>query len=161
MDRNRQDFLSCWTIFCPFTPLWTQKIKISEKWSTHTWRYYLFTNVYHKWQSHDVWLLRYEMQQTEFFILLGYFLPFYPPNNVKNQNFEKLKKMPGNIILHICTINDNLIMYSSWDMKHDRQDFLSFWTTFCPFTPLTNQKIKILKNWKKHLEILSFYTCVT
>ena len=90
------------------------------------------------------------------------FLPFYPPNNSKNQNFEKLKKTPGDIIiLHMCTINDNHMMYGSWDMKRDGQNFLSFWTVFWPFTPLTTQKIKILKNWKKHLEISSFYTSVT
>ena len=52
------------------------------------------------------------------------------------------------------------MMYGSWDIKQDRQNFLSFWTVFCPFTPLTTQKIKILKNWKKHLEISSFYTSV-
>ena len=52
------------------------------------------------------------------------------------------------------------MMYSSWDIEHDGQNFLSFWTIFCPFTPLTTQKIKILKNWKKHLEISSFYTSV-
>ena len=35
-----------------------------------------------------------------------------------------------------------------------------FWAIFCPFTPLTAQKIKFQKNEKKHLEIPSFYTCV-
>ena len=102
MERNRQNVLSFWTIFCTFTS-----------------------------------------------------------DNPKNQNFEKMKKLPGDIILfHMCTINDNHMMYGSWDMEHDRQNFLSFWTIFCPFTPLTTQKIKILKKWKKHLEISSFYTSV-
>ena len=32
-------------------------------------------------------------------------------------------------------------------------NFLSFWTVFCHFTPLTTQKIKILKKWKNLLEI--------
>ena len=32
------------------------------------------------------------MQQTEFFAILDHFLPFYPPNDPKNQNFEKMKK---------------------------------------------------------------------
>ena len=42
-------------------------------------------------ESHDVWFLRYEMQQTEFLVILDHFLPFtHPPNNPKNQNFEKL-----------------------------------------------------------------------
>ena len=35
-----------------------------------------------------------------------------------------------------------------------------FWAIFCPFTPLTAQKIKFQKNEKKGLEIPSFYTCV-
>ena len=41
--------------------------------------------------------------------------------------------------------------------------YFSFWAIFCPFTPLTAQKIKILRKWKnekKHLEISSFYICV-
>ena len=116
-------------------PLWTQIIKILKKWK-NTWTYYHFTNVYHKWQSYDVWFLRYGVQQTEFFVILDHFLPFYPPNNPKNQNFEKMKKTPGDIIiLHMCIINENHMMYGSWDIKCDRQNFLSFWTIFSPFTP--------------------------
>ena len=46
-----------------------------------------------------------------------YFKPFFallPPNNPKSQNFEKIKKSPGDIItLHMCAINDNHIMYGS------------------------------------------------
>ena len=30
-----QNFLSFWIVFCPFTPLWTQKIKILKKWKKH------------------------------------------------------------------------------------------------------------------------------
>ena len=71
----------------------------------------------------------------------------------------------------MCTINENHMMYGSWDKEHDRQNFFSIWTILCPFTPLTTQKIKIkkmkkqkqkktkkTKTNKKHLEILSFYT---
>ena len=80
----------------------------------------------------------------------GPFLSFYPPNNPKNQNFEKLEKTPQDIIiLHMGTINDNHMMYSSWDMECNGQNFLSFWTVFCLFTSLTTQEIKILKKWKK------------
>ena len=43
-------------------------------------------------------ILRYEVQRTEFFIILGHFLPFYAPNDVENQNFEKMKKTPTDII---------------------------------------------------------------
>ena len=117
--------------------------------------------MYHKWQSYDVWFLRHGAQQTQFFLVLDHFLPFHPYNNTETENFEKLKKMTGAIIiLHKCTINDNHIMPRSWHMKHDRQNFYWFWVIFCPFTPLTTQKIKILKKQKKHMEISSFYTSV-
>ena len=37
-----------------------------------------------------------------------------PPNNTENQNFEKMKKMPGDIIILLeRTINENQMMYGS------------------------------------------------
>ena len=87
---DRHKFLSFCTIFCPFRPLMTWKIKIL-----------------------------------------------------------KLKETTGDIILHMCNINDNHMMYDSWDMEHDEHNFLLFWTFFCPFTSLRARKIKILKTWKK------------
>ena len=73
--------------------------------------------------------------------------------------FEKMKNtLRDIIILHMCSINDNHMIYGSRDMKRDRQIFLLFWTIFCSFT--TAQKITILKNWKMLLEISSFYTSV-
>ena len=109
-------------------------------------------------QSYDVRFLRYRM--WEFFVILGHFLPFYLPNDAKRQNFYKMKKTPGDInILYIYILNKYHMMHDSWNVRHNRQ-FLSFRTIFCPFTTLTTQKIKILKNWKKDLEILSFYKCV-
>ena len=74
------------------------------------------------------------------------------PNNPKNQNFENIKQTSKDIMtLHMSTKNDNPMMYGygSWDSECDRQNFLSFWTIFCPYTPLTTQKIKILRKWKK------------
>ena len=69
------------------------------------------------------------MQQTKFFVILDHFLPFTPPspNNPKNQSFQKMKKTPRDIItLHMCAINENDMMYGSWDMERDGQDFLLF-----------------------------------
>ena len=58
---------------------------------------------------YDVWFLRYGVQQTEFFVMLGHFLPFYPTNNPKNQNFENVTKTPGDIIIsQKCTKNHDL-----------------------------------------------------
>ena len=40
------------------------------------------------------------------FLSFWAFFPFDPPNTLKNQNFEKMKKTPGDIIiLHLCTRN--------------------------------------------------------
>ena len=97
-------------------------------------------------------------QMELLFFILGYFLPFYPPNSPKNQNFEKMKKTPGDIIiLHKCIKNHDHMLYCSWDMACDRCNYFSFWAIFCPFTPLTPKNIKILKEQKKHLEVSSFY----
>ena len=63
----------------------------------------------------------------------------------------KMKKIARDItILHKCTKNHDHMLHCSWDTIGDRCKFyFSSWAIFCPFTPLTTQKIKILKNWKK------------
>ena len=117
--------------FLPVDHWLPQKSKFS-KIEKQTWRYYHFLNVHHKWQSYDLWL-RYRTRQT-LFVILACFLPFHPPDDPKNQNFEKMKATLGDIILQMCTINDNHMMYGSWDMEYDRKKFSSFWTVFCSFT---------------------------
>ena len=60
------------------------------------------------------------------FVLLGHFLTFYPTNNPKNLNFEKMKKKPGDIIiLNMCTKNyDHMIkvpeIWCETDGQEDR-----------------------------------------
>ena len=104
-----------------------------------------------------------ECDVQNFLSFWNIFCPFTPPNNSKNQNFEKMKITPGDIIiLHMCTINDNHMMFGSLYLDvRDGQKFLSFWTIFCPFTPVKTWKIKIFEKWKNRLEISSFYTNVT
>ena len=42
------------------------------------------------------------------FCHFGPFFALLPPKNLGNQNFEKIKKMTGHIIiLYMCTINEN------------------------------------------------------
>ena len=101
--------------------------------------------------------------QNEAYRIFCHFWPFFallPPNDPKNQNFETMKKIPGDIVLlHMCAINEDHMIYVSRNVRCNWQHFLLFWAIFYSFTPLTTQKIKILKNWKKYLEILPFYTC--
>ena len=60
------------------------------------------------------------------------FLPFDPPNNPKNQNFEKMKQTPGDIIiLHMSTIN------AVWFLRHGaQQTILSHFGPFFALLPL-------------------------
>ena len=159
------------TIFCHFRPFfallphyWPRKLKFGKN-AKNTWRYCPLTLLYDKWQSYDVWFLRYQARQKEFFVILGYFLPFYPSNSWKNENFKKKtkkkKKTPGNIItLQKCTKTQDHMLYCSWDVVCDGCNYISFWAIFCCFTPLTDRKIKISRKWKNTPEISSFYTSV-
>ena len=88
MECDRQNILSLWTIFGLLSSLQPRKSKF-WKHQNNAWRYYHFTHLYHKWQSYHVWFLKYKAWQTEFFVILDCFLPFYLPNNLKNQNFAK------------------------------------------------------------------------
>ena len=82
----------------------------------------------------------------------------------KKLNFEKMKKIAGDIIiLYKCTKSHNHMSSGSWDTEWNTEFlviFGHFWPFYPPSSPMTTWKIKILKNWKKHLEISSFYTCV-
>ena len=82
-----------------------------------------------------------------YFSSLVHFLLFYSPNSPKNQNFEKMKKTIRDIIiLHMCIKNYDQMMYSSWDMAHDRCNcYFSFWAIFCLLTPPKNQNFGKMK----------------
>ena len=107
--------------------------------------------MYHKWKSYDVWFLRYGAWRTEFFVILDCFLSFYPPNNQKNQNFEKMEKKPWRHY-HFTNMYHKLQSYDVWFLRYwawRTERFVILDRFFFPFYPLTTQKIKILKNWKK------------
>ena len=83
-------------------------------------------------------------------VIMGHYLPFYhllPPKKTKNLNFEKMK-----------TIAADIIILHKWYRVRQTKFFVIL-GHFLPFYPSINQKIKILKNWKTHLEMPSFYTC--
>ena len=112
MEHDRQNFLSSRS-FLPFYPYMDPKNQNLKKWK-NTGKYYHFKKLYHKWQSYDIWFLRYGMQLTTFFVILDCFLPFYPLTTQKTK------------ILHRCTITENYMMYGSWDTEHDAQNFCHF-----------------------------------
>ena len=87
---------------------------------------------------------------------MGHFFPFYPTNNLKNQNFEKMKKTPRAIInLHKCTKNWNNLIPEIWCVTNVSSIF-HFGLFFALLSAPKKQKfLKI----KKRLSI-SFCTCV-
>ena len=95
------------------------------------------------------------LRQIDFFVHLGHFLLFYPPNNPVNQNLEKIKNACDTTILYMCTKTPDHMVFTSWDMGATH-NFLSFWVIFCPFTPLLAPKIK---NWKKIRRYFLFHMC--
>ena len=90
IECDRLKLVIC-VIFCPFNlPSKTPKNQNFEKMKKNRWRYHHFTPVYQK--SYDVQFLRYRVRKAKKFVILGHFLPFYPPNNQENQNKKKMKK---------------------------------------------------------------------
>ena len=94
MYHNRQNYLSFWANFCPFTPNKLENQNFEKMKTTSGDIVILQTNTIkdsHKWKLYDVWFLRYWAWQTEFFLILDNFLPFYPPS-LTTQRIKILKK---------------------------------------------------------------------
>ena len=89
-----------------------------------------------------------EAARPIFFCHFGQFLYFQPPNNPENENFLKMKIILWDTLLHMCSINEDHIIYGSWNTRCDRHNFLSLWAIFCPFIPWITQKTKCWKTEK-------------
>ena len=161
--HNRQSFLSFSAICCPFTPFFpfdplnNLKNQNFEKWKKDLEILLFYTCTINDNQmvyGSCIW------SATEFFCHFQLFVVLLPTlTTCKIKIWKKWKKCLEIIILFKCTINDNHMMYGSWDMKQDRQNFLSFRAIFCSFTSLTTPKIKLLKKLKqKRMEISPFCT---
>ena len=113
--------------------------KKSKNQNFEKWKNFLeilsFYTVYQKSQSFMMYSSWDRVRETELFVILDHFLLLYPPNNLKNQNFGKMEKNPGDIIFHKYTKTNNHMMYGYWDTEWDRQNVSSFWAIFCPFIP--------------------------
>ena len=156
-ECNIQNFFSFWAYFLPFYfPLMILNIRILKKWKKLFYKYMCTINEDH--MIYGLWNIRCNRQKILTFSAI--FCPFSPLTSWKIKILT-LEKAPGDIIiLHICTTNDNHVMYGSWDMEGERLNFLSFWTVFCAFMPLSTQKIKIFKKRKRYIKILQTYMTV-
>ena len=86
----------------------------------------------------------------------GPFFALLPPYGPRKSNFWENEKTPeAIIILQMRTINDSHMIYGSWDTECNGQNVLSFWTVFCPFTPLKTQNFDKLKKSPGDIIILN------
>ena len=95
-----------------------------------------------------------EIQRDRIF---GHFGPYFTlltppspsPNNPDNQNFEKIKKAPGDVItLDLCNKKHDHMMYAYSDMEGNRQFIHSFYPFRPPFALLPHcwpRKLKFAK----------------
>ena len=74
------------------------------------WRYHHSTHLYQKPQSGtfpEIWSDKIFLSFRPFFAL------YHPPNTKENQNFEKMEKASGDvIILNLCNKKHNQMMYA-------------------------------------------------
>ena len=123
--------------------------------------------------NYGSWDIRHDGQSfLSFWAIFCPFTPFTPSlkkwkNQLKVSSFYT--SIPKTTIIcytvpeiwYVMDVNDKIIwcmVPEIWSTT-DRIFFFFIWAIFCPFTPLTAQKIKIEKKRKKCLDISSFYTC--
>ena len=139
--HNRKNFLSFWTTFCPFTP--PNNPKNETFWKNEKKNPPTDIIILHKCTINDSHMMygSWNMECNNIiFCHFGQFFALLLPKPKKPKFWKKnMEKLPRDIIiLHRCNINDNHMMYGSYDMKCDGQYFLSFWTVFCSFHPSNN-----------------------
>ena len=111
--RVRDNFLSFWAILCPFAP--------SNQENQHFEKHLEMSSLYTRTKNHGHLMFSEIWSATA--IINCHFAPFFPftPRLIlKVKIWKKCKEKPGYIILlHICTINYDHMMYGSWDMVRD------------------------------------------
>ena len=136
--------------FLPFYPPNDPENQNFEKNDKNAWRYYPFTHAYHKWR-YDAWLLKYKLGDKIFCHIEPFFAlsPPWQPENKKKNTWR---------YYHFTHVHHKWQSYDKWFLRYGASQTELFFI-FCPFTPLTTEKIKTFEKWRKTLEI-SFYKCV-
>ena len=147
-EWERNNFLSLWAILCPFPLQSTWKIKILKKWKKKS----LQISSFYTWapQRTIIWCMFPEIWRVtdRTFCLFGLFLFFcLTTQKIKILNEKKHLEI---LSFYTCVPQMKIIWCMApkiWSVT-DRI-FSHFGPFFSPFTPLTVQKIKTLKKWKK------------
>ena len=116
--------------------------------------------MYHKWQPYDIWFLRYEPSNTDFFVILGHFLPLTSPkikifNKIKNKNTKRYN--------HFTQVEPKImiICYTVSEIWHVTDvTFIFHFCLFFALLPPYSLKTEKFKKMKTRLEILHRFTQV-
>ena len=146
-------------IFCHFEPFLAllshsqstkSKFWINEK---NTWRKYWFKLVHHDNHiMHGSWDTKHDGQDFLSFRTILY--PFTPLTQ-KIKIFKKIKKKHLELLwFYKCVPWMTIIWCMVPEICSMTENFLSFFGPFFAFTPLITPKKKLLKKWKKTLEIM-------
>ena len=87
--------------------------------------------------------------RQNFFVILGHFFPFHPPNSPKNENFKKQKKCPKISSFYTSIPKIMIIGYTVPEIWHVTDVFFIL-GNFLPFYPIKSPKKKIFLKWKKN-----------
>ena len=59
---------------------------------------------------------------TDIFFILDYNSKFWKNEKTKQQQQQQQQQQKDTIILHMCAINKNHMMYGSWEREHNREN---------------------------------------
>ena len=107
----------------------------------------LYIYVYHKWRSYNIWFLKYKVQQTGIFLILGHFCPFSTLTTQKIKNWKKHLQ-----VLSFCTFAPQWCMVP--EMWSATDIIFSHSELFFAFTPCGSRKSKFWKNEKTTQDII-------
>ena len=151
-------FLSSWAIFCPFTLLTAQKIKISKNWRKKPGDII----IQHKCtKNHNpMYYCSWDMVHDRCNCYFSFWTIFCPFTHQTAQQKE-IKKKYEKIIwryhlyhLHNCIKNNDRMLHCSWNMACDWYNYFSFWANYCPFTPNSPKNENSKKMKKTPVDII-------
>ena len=159
-EWDRQNYLSFWAIFCPFTP---QTI----------WRYYHSGDIITLYlctinDNHMMYASRDMECDRQNVIFLSFWTVFCPlpptpppPNKLKNENFEKWKTLLEISSFYTC-VPQKWHSNDVWFLRYGARqiEFFVILIGFLPFYHPNDSENQNFQKMKKNLEILSFYKCV-
>ena len=152
---QRTVFLSFWAIFCPLTLLTTQKIKIYMEILSFYTCVPKMTIIWYMVPDTSSTIDRFFCHFALYFALL--------PTKIPRKSKFWINERNSWRYYHFTHEYHKWKSYDVWFLRYGawQTEYFSSWANiFCPFTPLTAQKMKISKKMKKRLEISSFYTSI-